>query len=76
MKITSQMPTQQQTVGAPVIVVLMNGTVHNMNGNDASFDRGRVKVELILYDAPLLVARSDALPRFVTSDSQTIPNEI
>jgi hypothetical protein len=48
--------------GRPVMVVLMNGTVHSMAEGEASFESGRVKLELVLYDAPLLVARSDAMP--------------
>jgi hypothetical protein len=48
----------------PVTVVLMNGTVHSMASNEATFGKGRVTMDVTLYDAPLLVARSDAIPRF------------
>ena len=48
--------------GRAVTVVLMNGTVHSMSEGEASFETDRVKLEVVLYDAPLLVARSDAMP--------------
>ena len=45
-----------------VTVMLMNGTVHSMSEGEALFESDRVKLEVVLYDAPLLVARSDAMP--------------
>ena len=62
-------PAAAVTVAAsPLMVVLMNGTVHSMGGGDASsskavFENGRVDLSIDLYDAPLLVVRSsDDMP--------------
>ena len=43
-------------------VMLSNGTVHEMPESAARFRGGAVELDIHLYDAPLLVVQSDAMP--------------
>jgi hypothetical protein len=47
--------------GGSVQVVLMNGTVHGMAEGQVAFQPGRVEMDVTLYDAPLLIAKRDAI---------------